>query len=975
MASARKPPLRKGAGPVLTRARRSAGLRACNRAARVSRRLGASCQTPTGRSQVADAAGLEEAGESDAVEAAAGSPRQAAVPSDSESEGSGTGGAQRGAGAGNLATISLLELKRLPNVELRKLCSEACLPTVGTKAVLVERLHEASQALTAEALFRSDPGASDTADASVPIEGEPKQSNVEVERAEDLSTALETTADVVSAEARLTAARETLQDLVDERISLMAALGKAQDADEEFADELERGPHEDSAPTSHAAVTPKIAESLPDATPDESWPALTAAGMDDKLDPVNLKDLTASAAVGAATAVIADSAKVAKAADAVPDSMPTAGVGEEEAVQRALASELGASEDTLQRLTEERAELLAALEQTKGSNAEKNENEEASDIRGGGAPLPTDTVVEMADLNPAPTISSASGVTTAPGAYTAEPEHKHAVGGAVLRAPAPKDSSPLTEEELCAVHAGQLYFFEPALTAGRASTLYFNRAVSDVLCTRPTIVVQFGFNHWQWENGEVTALPTSVPKYEGVDWWTASVEIPVEAYEMNMVFHDSDGAYENNCGMDFVATVEGGMSVEAFASIMREKRAAVEAARREAVAKEIAARQAIAGEEVARMAEDAASLEAEGKGRRAAEVLASDRRIAEEAISSERWQAEHASRELPVAAKGRYFSKPAKPAANSVVTVLYNAEDSPLDGAGKVFIVLGRNGWQGALKETLQMRPATKTDTRNKPVGQWWKVAVEIPEGVWQLDFVATTQEGQGDGYFDNNSMQDYHIRVEHNMSDTDWEARIAAKAKEVTAAREMAEAKETIRAEERKARRSVQRAKALEAVRRSQAHIWYSEPAEPRVGDTVKIYYNPSNTLLKGCETVYMRGSWNRWKHSALWGPVTMEPADTDGGHMIGEMLVPADAWCMDFVFSDSPAEHANYDNKNGLDYHLPIAASGEKEPPMHIMHVAVEMAPIAKVGGLGDVVTSISRAIRELGHQVRFVVSAPLR
>ena len=81
-------------------------------------------------------------------------------------------------------------------------------------------------------------------------------------------------------------------------------------------------------------------------------------------------------------------------------------------------------------------------------------------------------------------------------------------------------------------------------------------------------------------------------------------------------------------------------------------------------------------------------------------------------------------------------------------------------------------------------------------------------------------------------------------------------------------------------------------------------------------------------------------------------------------------DAWCMDFVFSDSPAEAARYDNKKGLDYHLPVTGSSSKEPPMHIMHVAVEMAPIAKVGGLADVVTSISRAIIELGHTVEVVL-----
>ncbi|KAI3839332.1 hypothetical protein MKX03_001797, partial [Papaver bracteatum] len=36
----------------------------------------------------------------------------------------------------------------------------------------------------------------------------------------------------------------------------------------------------------------------------------------------------------------------------------------------------------------------------------------------------------------------------------------------------------------------------------------------------------------------------------------------------------------------------------------------------------------------------------------------------------------------------------------------------------------------------------------------------------------------------------------------------------------------------------------------------------------------------------------------------------------------------------------------------------------------VAVEMPPIAKVGGLGDVVTSLSRAVQDLGHKVDIIL-----
>jgi hypothetical protein len=52
--------------------------------------------------------------------------------------------------------------------------------------------------------------------------------------------------------------------------------------------------------------------------------------------------------------------------------------------------------------------------------------------------------------------------------------------------------------------------------------------------------------------------------------------------------------------------------------------------------------------------------------------------------------------------------------------------------------------------------------------------------------------------------------------------------------------------------------------------------------------------------------------------------------------------------------------------------------EPPgLHVVHVAVEMAPICKVGGLGDVVTALGRAVQEQGHMVEVILprSAPFR
>lgn len=51
-----------------------------------------------------------------------------------------------------------------------------------------------------------------------------------------------------------------------------------------------------------------------------------------------------------------------------------------------------------------------------------------------------------------------------------------------------------------------------------------------------------------------------------------------------------------------------------------------------------------------------------------------------------------------------------------------------------------------------------------------------------------------------------------------------------------------------------------------------------------------------------------------------------------------------MDFVFSERE-DGGTFDNNFGMDYHMPVLGGVLKEPSIHIVHIAVEMAPIAKV------------------------------
>ena len=63
---------------------------------------------------------------------------------------------------------------------------------------------------------------------------------------------------------------------------------------------------------------------------------------------------------------------------------------------------------------------------------------------------------------------------------------------------------------------------------------------------------------------------------------------------------------------------------------------------------------------------------------------------------------------------------------------------------------------------------------------------------------------------------------------------------------------------------------------------------------------------------------------------------------------------------------------------YPSPLPGDGDEEAmaakrdpnPLHVVHVTAEMAPIAKVGGLGDVVTGLARAHLDAGHNVEVIL-----
>ena len=54
--------------------------------------------------------------------------------------------------------------------------------------------------------------------------------------------------------------------------------------------------------------------------------------------------------------------------------------------------------------------------------------------------------------------------------------------------------------------------------------------------------------------------------------------------------------------------------------------------------------------------------------------------------------------------------------------------------------------------------------------------------------------------------------------------------------------------------------AKAGKKRRELQRQVLFTMPIRPKAGQTVKVYYNPDVTPLRGRPEAWLRGGWNRW-------------------------------------------------------------------------------------------------------------------
>lgn len=506
-----------------------------------------------------------------------------------------------------------------------------------------------------------------------------------------------------------------------------------------------------------------------------------------------------------------------------------------------------------------------------------------------------------------------------------------------------KEIEALAEETLA--RGDRMFVYPLVAKPDEDIEVFLNRTLS-TLNNEPDVLIMGAFNDWRWKSFSRRLEKTELHG----DWLSCLLHVPKEAYKMDFVFFNGQSVYDNNDSKDFCVEIKGGMDRVEFENFLLEEKWREQ----EKLAKEEAERE--------RQEEEKRRIEA----RKAA--IEADKAQAKVETQKRREMLQPALQKAVISSVNVWYIEPSDFKAGDKVKIYYNKSYGPLAYAKEIWIHGGFNNWVDGLSIVEKLVDAElKADSNS---GDWWFAEVIVPVGALVLDWVFADGPPEGAFLYDNNSHQDFHALVPlRTPEELYWSEEESLMFRKLQEERRLKEEAMRVKMEKTARLKAETKETTLKKFLLSQRDVVYTEPLEIQAGRPVTVFYNPSNTVLNGKPEVWFRGSFNRWTHRlGPLPPQKMEAADDGSSHVKTSAKVPLDAYMMDFVFSEKE-DGGVFDNRYGLDYHLPVVGGIAKEPPLHIVHIAVEMAPIAKVGGLGDVVTSLSRAVQELNHNVDII------
>lgn len=488
----------------------------------------------------------------------------------------------------------------------------------------------------------------------------------------------------------------------------------------------------------------------------------------------------------------------------------------------------------------------------------------------------------------------------------------------------------------------KMFYYPGVVKPGSDIEVFLNRSVS-TLKNEADVMIMGAFNDWRWNSFTLKLRKTNLRG----DWWSCELHVPEQAYKIDFVFFNGkEDIYDNNNKKDYCITVEDAIDEFQFEDFLLEEK------RREL--QKLAEEQA----ERERLAEEQRRIEAEKA------AIEADKVQAREEVEIRRKKLQAVISKAVKFVEKVWLFEPSDFKGEDRVRLYYNKRSGPLAYAKDLWLHGGYNGWSDDVSIVARLTSSERKD------GDWWYAEVIVPDRALVLDWVFADGPPKSAIVYDNNSRQDFHaivpISIPEEMYWVEEEYQIFWKLQED---RKLKEAARQAKAEHTARMKAEMKERTLKTFLLSQKNVVYTEPLVVQAGSSVTIFYNPANTVLNGKPEIWFRCSFNRWTHRmGPLPPQKMVPAESSS-HMKATVKVPLDAYMMDFVFSEKE-EGGIFDNKHGTDYHIPVTGAVAKEPPMHIVHISVEMAPIAKVGGLGDVVTSLSRAVQDLNHTVDVVL-----
>ena len=86
----------------------------------------------------------------------------------------------------------------------------------------------------------------------------------------------------------------------------------------------------------------------------------------------------------------------------------------------------------------------------------------------------------------------------------------------------------------------------PPRPTGRRARVFVDRGWSPALKDKPRAVVKPSFNDWKIPAPSLELRPSGLHNATGTEWWSADLDVPSDAYELEFVLNDGGQAWDNN---------------------------------------------------------------------------------------------------------------------------------------------------------------------------------------------------------------------------------------------------------------------------------------------------------------------------------------------------------------------------------------------------------------------------------------------